>query len=122
MRVTKAQIINGITDYVTNEVIPNVDDRATKILIATGIKAVQSNSKLADAVFDNSTVKMFLGESEDGTYEIEDIFDSFKASVKEFDFFPVVIPSIPFISPSVKDFKFSPDDVDELKKRIERSV
>lgn len=121
MRVTKDQFLRGIVDYVENEVLPNVEDKATKILIATGVKAIQWNKNLADAVFKNSTVKLLLDGQEDGTYEIEEVFRDFKESVKEYGPFPVTIPPLPWISPKEQEFSFGADDVDELKKRIERS-
>lgn len=121
MRVTKDQFLKGIVDYVENEVLPNVEDKATKILIATGVKAIQCNKKLADSVFENNTVKLLLDCQEDGTYEIEEVFRDFKESVKEYGSFLVTIPPLPWISPKKQEFSFGANDVDELKNRIERS-
>lgn len=122
MRVTREQIVNGITSYIESEVIPQInDDKATQIIASIAVKTVKANTKLVDSVFDNPMVKAILDVGEDGTYEIEGLFKTIEESVREFGAFPVELPAIPFISPAIKTLKFNDKDVDEIKRRIERS-
>ncbi len=121
MRVTKQQIVNGIAYYIENNVIPQVDDKSTKILASIAIKSIQANEKLLDTVFANPVVKALLVEDESGTYEIDGLFRVVSESIGQYGSFPVEIPPIPLISPSVKTLSFDEKDISEMKRIIERS-
>lgn len=121
MRVTKQQIINGVSSYIESEILPKVDDRSTKILASVAIKSIQANTKLQDMVFANPVLKAFLIEDGNETYEIEDLFRVLSESIDQYGSFPVEIPPIPLISPSVKTFNFDGKDIAEMKRHIERS-
>lgn len=123
MRVTKEQFAKGIAQYAENEVIPQIsDDKAAQIIASVAVKAIKTNTKLIDTIFENNTVKALFKCNEDGTYEIEEFFSMVTESIKEYGPFPVVIPPIPLISPTVKTLSFTDADINELKRRIERSV
>lgn len=123
MRVTRQQIINGIVSYIENEVLPQVDekDKPMKVIASTAARFLQSNVKLQDEFFMNSFIKAILVEDESGTYEIDELFKAISESVSQYGSFPVTIPPIPFISPSVKTFSFDEKDIAEIKRHIERS-
>lgn len=121
MRVTKDQIINGVVSYVEGEVIPQVGDKATQIIAAIAVKSVKANTKLIDSLFENQMVRTLLEEDENGTYELDNVFRNVAESIRQFGPFPVEIPPIPFISNSEKLLTFTDSDVNEIKRRIERS-
>lgn len=122
MRVTKSQIINGITDYIENEVVPKMsDDKSMQIIVSLGINMIKANSKVVDAVFSHPVVTTLLEADDGGMYEIEKLFEMLESSVSKFGYFPIVINPIPIISPTEKELKFTADDIAEIKKRIERS-
>jgi len=121
VRVSKDQIINGLLDYIENEVVPAVEDKPMKIIVATAARAIRENHALADSFLDNGTVKMLLGENEDG-YEIESLFRALQDSIRQYGPMPIVIPAVPILSPTEKELKFSEADVDEIRRRIERSA
>jgi len=121
MRVTKEQIVNGIVSYIETDVIPQVGDKSIQIIAATAVKMVRANNALIDSFFENKTMQAVLGKCDDGTYEIEDVFRSIAESVQQFGPFPVEIPPIPFISPSEKTLSFTDKDINEIRRRIERS-
>ena len=121
MRVTKQQIINGIVSFIESEVIPQVDDRSTKIIASVAIKSIQANTRLQDMVFANPVIKAFLVENESETYEIDELFRVLTESIDQYGSFPIEIPPIPLISPSVKTLSFDESDIAEIKRRIERS-
>lgn len=122
MKVTKDQIIKGILTYAENEVIPMVDDKSTQIIASIAIKSIAANTKLIDSVFENPTVKALLNCDGEGMYEIDPLFKVIEDSVNQYGPFPVEIPPIPFVSPSVKTLSFSEADISEIKRRIERSA
>lgn len=123
MRVTKEQLIKGTIEYIGEDVIPQItDDKALQILLDIMVNSVKANSKLADPIFENNTVKTFLKCNDDGTYDLEGSFNIISSSVKKYGPFPVVIPPIKYVSPKEKELSFTESDIAELKRRIERSV
>lgn len=121
MRVTKDQIINGVVSFMETEVIPQVSERTTKIVLATAVLTIKKNTKLLDSIFENQMVKMVLDKDADDTYEIDGLMESISESLKQYGPFPVEIPPIPLISPSEDIFRFSESDIADLKRHIERS-
>ena len=121
MKVTKDQMINGIVSYIDSDVIPKIGDKSAQIMVSIAVKAVRANSNLIDAIFGNPTVKSLLKEA-DGMYEIDDIFEYVEESIHEFGPFPVIIPSIPLISPDEKTLSFNSEDIQQMKRKIERST
>lgn len=121
MRVTKDQIINGIVSYAENEVIPQVGDKATQIIAAIAVKSIKANTKLIDSLFENPMLKTLLEEDADGTYELDIVFGNVAESIRQYGPFPIEIPPIPFVSNSEKLLTFTDSDVNEIKRRIERS-
>lgn len=123
MRVTKEQLIKGTIEYIGEDVIPQItDDKALQILLDIMVNSVKANSKLADPIFENNTVKTFLKCNDDGTYDLEGSFNIISSSVKKYGPFPVVIPPIKYVSPKEKELSFTESDIAELKRRIERSA
>lgn len=122
MRVSKEQIITGILSYVENEVIPQIGDKPTQIILSVAAKSIHANKALIDSVFENPLLKTLLVLDENGTYEIDGLFDAIMDSVKQYGEFPLVIPPIPIISPIEKTLTFKENDVAEIKRRIERSA
>ena len=121
MRVSKARLVNGIADYVENEVIPQIEDKPTQIVISVAVKSILANPKLIDPIFNNSIFSSLLSKNKDG-YELEGLFNAIEESVKQYGPFPIVIPPIPVISPIEKTLSFTDSDVQEIKRRIERSA
>ena len=123
MRVTKEQLIKGTIEYIGEDVIPQItDDKALQILLDIMVNSVKANSKLADPIFENNTVKTFLKCNDDGTYDLEGSLNIISSSVKKYGPFPVVIPPIKYVSPKEKELSFTESDIAELKRRIERSA
>lgn len=121
MKVTKEQIIDGIVSYVENELIPVVEDKPTQIIASVAVKAIRANKALVDSVFEKPLVKSLLEADSEGYYEINGLFEAFTESIKLYGPLPIEIPSIPIISPDVKILTFKESDIEEIKRRIERS-
>ena len=119
MRVTKSQIINGLTDYVRQEVIPAMgEDRALKIVLSVALNAIRANEALVDKWLDNDMLRALADEDGSGTYCIEPLMDWLRQSVEEYGAFPVTVPPIPLISPREITLRLGPSDIDAVYRQI----
>ena len=122
MRVSRNQIVKGVTDYVQNEVLPKMDnDRAVQIILSIAVNAATANSKLVDSIFDNDIVRSMLDDDGTGTYEINGLADAMRAAVQQYGSFPVRIPAIPLVSPREITLALNASDVDAMRMRIENA-
>ena len=123
MRVDKQRIIDGIVSYIDNEVVPKiVNDKAMQIIISVGANTLRGNPAAADKLFNNGVVavvaKHEVIDSKD-TYDLDGLFSLVEDSVAKYGYFPIILPVIPFVSPTEKELKFSSEDIEMLKTYIE---
>ena len=120
MRVTKSQIVNGLTGYIQQEILPKMeDDRALKILFSVAVNAIKANDKLIDKYLDSDILRALIDADDSGTYDIERLMDWIKTSVEEYGAFPVCVPPIPLISPREITLKLSAPDIMAIQRHIE---
>ena len=120
MRVTKNQIIQGVTDYLKSDILPKMgEERALQIIVTVAANAVAANQKLADALFQNDMIRALLEDDGTGTYEIGGIADAMRDAINQFGAFPLTVPVIPFLSPREITLKLSGADVESMRRRIE---
>lgn len=123
MKVTKSQIINGITAYVQHEIFPKMeDDRSLKILFSIAGNAIKANNKLIDKWLGSDIARMLIQEDGDGRYDIDRLMDWIKMSIDEYGAFPITIPPIPLISPREITLRLSASDVSAIQSQIETAV
>ena len=123
MRVSKAQIVHGITDYIQNEILPKMgDDKAVQIMLSITINAAMANDKLVSTVFNNDVVRALLEDDGSGTYEIGGIIDAMQTAIEQYGSFPVRVPAIPLLSPREITLKLDASDVGAMRRRIETSI
>lgn len=120
MRVTKNQIVNGITAFIQREIIPKMEnDQALKILLSVAVNAIKANDKLIDKYLGNDLIRALIDDDGSGNYDIERLMDWIRMSVEEYGSFPVSIPPIPLISPREITLKLSAPDIVAIKRQIE---
>lgn len=120
MRVTKDQILHGLTAFVSDEILPKLEsDRAVQIIATVALNAVMANKTLLDAAFGSSMLQALLEDDGSGTYEIGGILSAMKAAVEQYGYFPVTIPAVPLLSPREISLRLSADDVDAVRLHIE---
>lgn len=120
MRVTKSQLVHGITDYIQTDVLPQmVGGRAVQILVSIGANAVAANPALVDAVLGHPIVRALLADDGSGTYDLSGLVEAMKKSIQQFGSFPVQVPAIPLISPTGFTLSLGADDVAAMASRIE---
>ena len=123
MRVSKSQIVHGVTGYIQDEILPKMgDDRAVQIIISIAVNAATANQRAVDMVMDNEIVKALLEDDGTGTYEIGGIADAMRTAIEQYGSFPVTFPAIPLISPHEITLRLGAGDVEAMRRRIENSV
>ena len=120
MRVTRSQIVNGLTAYIQQEILPKMeDDRALKILFSVAVNAIKANGQLIDKWLGNDIVRALIDDDGSGNYDVERLMDWVRASVEEYGSFPVSVPPIPLISPREITLKLTPSDIVAIQRNIE---
>ena len=123
MRVSKAQIVHGVTDYIKSDILPQlVGARSMQIIVSVGANAIAANHNLVDALFSNQIVQALLDDDGSGTYDLSGLADSVAKSIREFGNFPIKVPPIPIISPAEFTLSLSADDVAAMRSRIESTT
>jgi len=123
MRVTKSQIVNGLTRYIQQEILPKMDDdRALKILFSVGVNAIKANDKLIDKYLQNDIIRALIDDDGSGNYDVERLMDWIKESVEEYGAFPVTVPPIPLISPKEITLRLSAPDIIAIQRHIENAA
>ena len=122
MRVTRNQIVNGITAYIRDEVLPKMeDDRALKILFSVAVNAIKANDKLVDKWLSNDLIRALIDDDGTGHYDLERLMTWIKSSVEEYGAFPVIVPPIPLVSPREITLRLGPSDITAIQRQIETS-
>ena len=120
MRVTKNQIIRGVSDYIKSEILPKMgDDKAVQIIATVAINAAAANEKLLDSVFSNEIIRTLLEDDGSGTYEIGGLADAMRGAMDQYGSLPVKLPPIPFVSGGGMTLRLNAEDVDAMRRRIE---
>ena len=123
MRVTKAQIVHGIVDYIQSDILPQMGGaRSMQILVSIGANAIAANNKLVEEVFKNQMVMAMLADEGTGTYALSGLVDAMTKSIRQFGSFPVQVPAIPLISPTGFTLSLTAEDIDAMKRKIEGEV
>ena len=122
MRVTLQQIAEGAAAYAENEILPKMkDDKTAQIMLSVGINALRANPGYLDKIVNKGVMQTLLDPDEAGTYEIDGLYHAVKDSLDKYGAYPVVLPPIPILSPTEKTMKFDAEDIEALRKYIERS-
>lgn len=123
MRVTKSQIVHGITEYLQSDILPQMGGaRSMQIIVSIGANAIAANNKLADAVFKSPVVLAMLDDDGSGTYDLGGLVDAVTKSIRQYGSFPVQVPAIPLISPAGFTLSLTADDVEAMKRKIEETI
>ena len=123
MRVSKNQIVYGVTEYLQSEILPKMgDDRAVQIMLSIAINAAMGNNRLVSTVLDNELVRALLEDDGSGTYEIGGVIDAMRTAIEQYGSFPVRVPAIPLLSPHEITLKLDASDVDAMRRKIENSI
>ena len=122
MRVTRNQIVNGITAFIQQEVLPKMEgDRALMILASVAINAIKANGALIDKYLKNDIVRALIDDDGSGNYDVERLMEWIRMSVEEYGAFPVIVPPIPLVSPREITLRLGPSDIVAIQRAIENA-
>ena len=123
MRVSKSQIVHGLTDYIRGEILPKLgDNKSMQIVLSIALNAAMANNKLIDTAMHNGIVLALLDDDGSGSYEISGLIDAMRAAIEQYGNFPVHVPPVPLISPQEITLKLGVDDIDAIHDRIINAV
>lgn len=116
--VSKKKLVNAVTKFIENDLIPFVGDRNTKFVLAMAKDSLKENCDLANAFLESPMVATLVKE-EDGEYDISQLSTIMKSVLNEYESFPVTIPKIPLFSPTEKVLKITAEDIEKLLKYVQ---
>lgn len=117
MDVPKDQIAKGIAKFIQEDVIPNIGDNATQIVLGIASAAVESNPRLLDKILDN---EMLAAVAKVGNnYNLSTLQNAAATAIDKYGKLTITIPGIKFLSPDDKILQFGSDDVKRLIAHIE---
>ena len=120
MRVTKSQIVRGVSDFIRDEILPKLsDNKALQIIAAVAVGSAAGSEKTADALLKNDMIRALLDEDGSGTYDVGNLADQLRESIGKYGTLPVQIPPVPFLSPHEITLRLDANDIDALRRRIE---
>lgn len=113
MLVTKQQILNGISTYIENDIVPNLPNTNLKIVVRGFAASILFIPKLADKVLEHPWAVYI--KTEDGKYNLDS-----RILEKAFGNDKLVISKkIPLLTDGeVMDFSFDVEDVKKIVKYI----
>lgn len=122
MRVSRTQIVKGVSDYIQSDIMPKMaEDRAVQIILSIAVNAVAANNRLVDSIFANDIVRSML-DDDGGTYDIAGVADAMQSAIDQYGSFPVTIPAIPLVSPHEITLRLNADDIEAMKRKIESAM
>lgn len=123
MRVSRTQIVKGVSDYIQSDIMPKMaEDRAVQIILSIAVNAVAANNRLVDSIFANDIVRSMLDDDGGGTYDIAGVADAMQSAIDQYGSFPVTIPAIPLVSPHEITLRLNADDIEAMKRKIESAM
>ena len=120
MEINRDKLIQGVCNYVRNDILPVIQNNNLKFILATGLSSLEVNPDMANVLLENPLVKVALVEK-NGMYDIAKAKEILKKTIKECGDFTITIPPIKFVLPEEQQMKFTSTDVDALFSYMERS-
>lgn len=117
MDVTKDQIARGFAKFLHEDVIPNVGDSATQIVLGIAASAMDVNPKLLDKVLENEMLTAIAKVG--NNYNLSTLQKAAESAIDKYGKLTITIPGIKFVSPDDKILQFGSDDVKRLVSHIE---
>ena len=123
LRVGKAAIVEGLTEYIEQEIIPSIADVPLQIILYFGVRLLRKDKeqRIISELLNSDIAKLVI-QCENDVYDLSDLISTAKESVSHFGRFPVKIPPIKFVSPEEKVITFSAEDIDKLSAAIRRAA
>lgn len=118
--VTKKELLTGVILFIKNEVIPNISDKALKMVLSAALYAIDAKPAIIDPFVNNAVVSAIL-QGNDGSYDVDTTINILKKLVADYGGIPITIPPIKFITSSETILTFYENDLTRLKGYIMNS-
>lgn len=118
--VTKKELLTGVILFIKNEVIPNISDKALKMVLSAALYAIDAKPDIIDPFVNNAVVSAIL-QGNDGSYDVDTTINILKKLVADYGGIPITIPPIKFITSSETILTFYENDLTRLKGYITNS-
>lgn len=115
--VTKKELLTGVILFIKNEVIPNISDKALKMVLSAALYAIDAKPAIIDPFVNNAVVSAIL-QGNDGSYDVDTTINILKKLVADYGGIPITIPPIKFITSSETILTFYENDLTRLKGYI----
>lgn len=117
MQVTKKHIVNGVTKFIENTLIPEVYNGQARFVLSMMKDTIKKKPDTVDAFLDNPIISSSITES-DGMYEIGHFVDTMRGILEDCECYPITIPGVPLFSPDEKVIKITASDFEKLVNDI----
>ena len=124
-KINSEQLVSGVVNYITTEIIPCVEDTFTKLALKTFAITADTHAPAYIKAVDGFMSKPFISDivnAEDGVFDIESLIDAVRQAVNECGELTIKIPPVRFISPQEKTLTFKASDISNLKQYLTNAI
>ncbi len=118
MEVTKKQIVDGVSAFIDNCLMPSTSDGQMKLVLTMAKDSLRKNHETIDKFLDNPMISSIITE-DNGMYDISRFIQVMKETFDDNEYYPITIPSIPIVSPQERVLKISEPHFDKLVNYIQ---
>lgn len=121
MKASTQQVIAGLLDYASADIVSGIQDATTKIVLSAVIgRARRDPAPLTALLVGNPLGQLLLQPDSDGSIDLDAALDVVAESMRQYGKITIVIPGGKWVSREDKVLAFSADDIGKLKTHIER--
>ena len=117
MQVTKKHIIDGVTKFINDTLIPETYDGQLRFVLSMMKDTIKKKPETVDAFLENPVISSSITE-DDGMYEIGHFVDTMRSILEECECYPITVPEVPLFSPQRKVMKITASDFETLVNDI----
>ena len=120
MQVTKRHIVDGVTRFIDDTLIPETYDGQLRFVLSMMKDTIRKKPETVDIFLHNPVIASSI-EEDDGMYEIGHFVDTMRNILEDCECYPITVPEVPLFSPSTKTVKITASDFEKLINDIRTS-
>jgi len=117
MQVTKRHIVEGVTKFIDDTLIPETYDGQLRFVLSIMKDTIKKKPETVDAFLHNPVISSSIEEDE-GMYEIGHFVDTMRNILEDCECYPITVPEVPLFSPTSKVVKITASDFEKLVNDI----